>query len=197
MSTRPNVLLILNDDMGYSDLGCYGEEIETPNLDQLAENGIRFTQFYNTARCSPSRASLLTGLHPHQTGIGVLTEDNSRGGGYPGNLNDRCVTLPEVLKPYGYRTYMSGKWHVAHDFVRVSATWPRHRGFDRFYGTLAGAGSYYDPNTLTRDNANIEQEAQQDPNFYYTDAISDNAVRFIQEHVAPRPGKCLPDHLGQ
>ena len=187
MSTRPNVLLILNDDMGYSDLGCYGGEIETPNLDQLAANGIRFTQFYNTARCSPSRASLLTGLHPHQTGIGVLTDDDSPDG-YPGNLNDRCVTLAEVLKWHGYQTYMSGKWHVAHDFVKVTAAWPRQRGFDHFYGTLAGAGSYYDPNTLTRDNENIEQEAQQDPNFYYTDAISDNAVRFLQKHVQEFPG---------
>ncbi len=183
---RPNILLILNDDMGYSDLSCYGGEMDTPNLDRLAENGIRFSQFYNTARCSPSRASLLTGLHPHQTGIGVLTEDDSPDG-YPGNLNDRCVTIAEVLKQQGYRTYMSGKWHVAHDFVNVTPTWPRQRGFDRFFGTIAGAGSYYQPNTLTRDNENIEAEAEQDSDFYYTDAISDNAVQFIREHVQHCP----------
>lgn len=182
----PNILLILNDDMGYSDLGCYGGEVDTPNLDRLAANGIRFSQFYNTARCSPSRASLLTGLHPHQTGIGVLTEDDSPDG-YPGNLNDRSVTMAEALKLHGYRTYMSGKWHVAHDMVNVNASWPRQRGFDRFFGTLAGAGSYYYPSTLTRDNENVESEAERDSDFYYTDAISDNAARFIREHAAHFP----------
>ena len=109
---QPNVVLILNDDMGYSDIGCYGGEIETPNLDRLAANGLRFSQFYNTARCSPSRASMLTGLHPHQTGVGILTYDSGPEG-YAGNLNHRCVTIPQVLKAHGYRTYMSGKWHVA------------------------------------------------------------------------------------
>ena len=110
--TKPNVVLILNDDMGYSDIGCYGGEIETPNLDRLAANGIRFSQFYNTARCSPSRASMLTGLHPHQTGVGILTYDSGPEG-YAGNLNHRCVTIPQALKRNGYKTYMSGKWHVA------------------------------------------------------------------------------------
>ncbi|TDF97480.1 arylsulfatase [Paenibacillus piri] len=178
---RPNIVLIMNDDMGYSDLGCYGGEIDTPNLNRLAENGLRFTQFYNTARCSPSRASLLTGLHPHQTGIGILTEDDGPDG-YPGNLNRNCVTIAEALGGSGYRTYMSGKWHVAHDFTGEKHTWPKQRGFDRFYGTIAGAGSFYDPNTLTRDNENIEHEAEENRDFYYTDAISDNAVRFIRDH---------------
>jgi arylsulfatase A-like enzyme len=109
---RPNIVLILNDDMGYSDLGCYGGEVQTPHLDRLAAGGLRFSQFYNTARCSPSRASLLTGLHPHQTGIGILTYDSGPEG-YAGNLNRQCVTIAEVLKGGGYRTYMSGKWHVS------------------------------------------------------------------------------------
>ncbi|MEK3888297.1 arylsulfatase [Bacillus sp. FSL K6-3431] len=182
MGKSPNILLILNDDMGFSDIGCYGGEVDTPNLDALAEQGIRFTQFYNTARCSPSRASLLTGLHPHQTGIGILTDDDGPEG-YAGNLNKQCVTIPEVLKGCSYSTFMSGKWHVANDFINVSDTWPRQRGFDRFYGSIAGAASYYDPKTLTRDNENIEHEAQTNENFYYTDAISDNAVQFIREHV--------------
>ena len=106
MATKPNIVLILNDDMGYSDIGCYGGEVETPHLDRLAKGGVRFSQFYNTARCSPSRASLLTGLHPHQTSIGVLTY-NMGPEGYAGNLNDRCVTIPEVLKSSGYRSYLS------------------------------------------------------------------------------------------
>ena len=99
---KPNVVLILNDDMGYSDLGCYGGEIDTPNLDRLARDGLRFSQFYNTARCSPSRASMLTGLHPHQTGVGILTYDSGPEG-YAGNLNKRCVTIPQALRTNGYR----------------------------------------------------------------------------------------------
>ena len=161
---KPNVVLILNDDMGYSDLGCYGGEIETPNLDRLARNGLRFSQFYNTARCSPSRASMLTGLHPHQTGVGILTYDSGPEG-YAGNLNKRCVTIPGALKASGYRSYMSGKWHVASSLTKPTDTWPLQRGFDEFYGTIIGAGSFYDPNTLTRGNDNIEHEAKGDQAF--------------------------------
>jgi arylsulfatase A-like enzyme len=184
---KPNIVLILNDDMGYSDLGCYGGEVQTPNLDRLAAGGVRFTQFYNTARCSPSRASLLTGLHPHQTGIGVLTY-NMGPEGYAGDLNRRCVTIAEALKPSGYRSYLSGKWHVANNLVKPTDSWPMQRGFDGFYGTIIGAGSFYDPNTLTRGNDNIEHEAKA-PGFFYTDAISDNAVAFIREHRKAHAGQ--------
>ena len=180
MSKRPNILLILNDDMGYSDIGCYGGEVQTPNLDRLATNGLRFTQFYNTARCSPSRASLLTGLHPHQTGIGILTYDCGPEG-YAGNLNQRCATIAEVLKTAGYRTYLSGKWHVSSNLTEPTDSWPRQRGFDEFFGTIIGAGSFYDPNTLTRGNDNAEHEARA-PGFFYTDAISDEAVKFLRSH---------------
>ena len=182
---QPNVVLILNDDMGYSDLGCYGGEIETPNLDRLAANGLRFSSFYNTARCSPSRASMLTGLHPHQTGVGILTYDSGPEG-YAGNLNQRCVTIPEVLRAHGYRTYMSGKWHVSSNLVKPTGSWPLQRGFDEFYGTIIGAGSFYDPNTLTRGNENAEHEAHAE-GFFYTDAISDQAVEYIERHARERP----------
>lgn len=183
MPGKPNILLILNDDMGYSDIGCYGGEVDTPNLNRLAANGLRYSQFYNTARCSPSRASLLTGLHPHQTGVGILTYDYGPEG-YAGNLNKQCVTIPQVLKVHGYRTYMSGKWHVAGSLEEPSDAWPMQRGFDEFYGTIIGAGSFYDPNTLTRGNTNIEHEATEDKNFFYTDAISDQAAAFIHKHAA-------------
>ena len=186
MNKKPNIVLILNDDMGYSDIGCYGGEVETPNLDRLAANGLRFSQFYNTARCSPSRASLLTGLHPHQTGIGVLTYSFGPEG-YAGNLNDQCVTIPEALKTNGYRNYMSGKWHVAGNLTEPTASWPLQRGFDEFFGTIIGAGSFYDPNTLTRGNENIEHEAKRDKDFFYTDAISDQAAAYIREHAAHHP----------
>jgi arylsulfatase len=185
---KPNIVLILNDDMGYSDIGCYGGEIDTPNLDRLAAGGLRFSQFYNTARCSPSRASLMTGLHPHQTGVGILTYDFGPEG-YAGNLNKRCVTIPQALKASGYRSYMSGKWHVASSLVKPTDTWPMQRGFDAFYGTIIGAGSFYDPNTLTRGNENIEHEASQDKEFFYTDAISDQAATYIRDHCREHPDR--------
>ena len=187
MNTGPNVLLILNDDMGYSDIGCYGGEIRTPSLDRLAAGGVRFTQFYSSPRCSPSRASLLTGLHPHQTGIGILTECLGPES-YPGDLNRKCVTMAELLGENGYSTYMSGKWHVAHD-LQATGNWPCDRGFERFYGTICGAGNYFYPTTLTRQSENVEHEARDNRNYYYTDAISDNAVAFIEEHVRNRPDK--------
>ena len=109
---RPNIILIMSDDMGYSDIGCYGGEIKTPSLDQLASDGLRYTQFYNTARCCPTRACLLTGLYPHQTGVGYMMQDRGLDG-YRGDLNRNCVTIAEVLHKAGYNTYLSGKWHVS------------------------------------------------------------------------------------
>ena len=151
---RPDIVLVLADDMGFSDIGCYGGEIETPNLDRLAREGVRLTQFYNTARCSPSRASLLTGLHPHQVGVGILNFDDTPDG-YPGDLSPASVTVPEALKAAGYATYLSGKWHVSSDMERPNASWPTRRGFDRTFGTLEGAGSFYRPRTLMRDETNV------------------------------------------
>jgi arylsulfatase A-like enzyme len=182
---RPNIVLIMADDMGYSDIGCYGGEIHTPNLDRLAAGGLRFTQFYNTARCCPTRASLMTGLYQHQTGVGHMMNDRGYDG-YRGDLNNRCVTIAEVLKQAGYSTYMSGKWHVTKhrgpDGPKYN--WPRQRGFDRFFGTIHGAGSFYDPCSLTRDNTQIPPDSD---DFYYTNAISDNAVRFVREHNSDKP----------
>jgi arylsulfatase A-like enzyme len=182
MTGKPNVVVILVDDMGYSDIGCYGGEIPTPNLDRLAAGGVRMSQFYNTARCSPSRASLLTGLHPHQTGIGILTEDQ-RPYGYPGTINDRCATMAEVLRGGGYATYMSGKWHLCGRMDQPNGAWPTRRGFDRFFGTIVGAGNYWNPNTLTRDESPVTDE-EMGPDFFYTDAIGSAAADFITTHAA-------------
>lgn len=183
---RPNIIVIMSDDMGYSDIGCYGSEISTPNLDNLAANGLRYTHFYNTGRCCPTRASLLTGLYAHQAGIGQMTNDGGQDG-YRGDLSRNAVTMAEVLKPAGYSTYMSGKWHVTKQLKPDGSkdNWPRQRGFDRFYGTVIGAGSLFDPWTLTRGNKAItpENDAEYKPEqYYYTDAISDNAVKFVSEH---------------
>lgn len=183
---RPNIILIMSDDMGYSDIGCYGGEINTPTLDTLAANGLRFTQFYNTARCCPTRASLLTGLHPHQAGVGHMMEDRGTPA-YQGDLNQTSVTIAEVLKTAGYSTYMTGKWHVTP--LKPSRenpdkkNWPMQRGFDRFFGTIHGAGSFYDPNTLTSGNDFIAPS----DDFYYTNAISDTAAKYIREHQFDKP----------
>ena len=187
---RPNIIIIMADDFGYSDLGCYGAEIQTPHLDRLAAGGLRFTSFYNAGRCCPTRASLLTGLYPHQAGIGEMVSER-KAPGYIGRLNDRCVTIAEALKPAGYATMAVGKWHVSHfdykkNFASHRDTWPLQRGFDRFYGTVSGGGSYYNPLGLFRDNKQISVDT--DPgyparDFYYTDAISDHATRFLREHA--------------
>ncbi len=188
--SRPNILLIMADDMGYSDIGCYGGEVRTPTLDRLAANGLRFSQFYNTARCCPTRASLMTGLYPHQAGMGHMTSDRGTDG-YRGDLNEHNVTIAEVLKQAGYQTFMSGKWHVTKhmgqwsgDSLTSTHNWPRQRGFDQFYGTILGAGSFYDPVTLTEGNTPIDL---QDTSFYYTDVISGKAIKYIQESDTDTP----------
>lgn len=209
-SEKPNIVVIMADDMGFSDLGCYGGEIETPNLDRLSGNGLRFSQFYNAARCCPTRASLLTGLYPHQAGVGAMVSPHDERPGYRGRLNESCVTIAEVLRGAGYTTLMSGKWHVTHyQYADPGATlhpasWPLQRGFDRFFGTLAGAGSFFTPVSLMRGNEFIKP----DDDFYYTDAINNEAARFILEaepdkplflytaHVAPHwPLHALPEDI--
>jgi arylsulfatase A-like enzyme len=179
VTVRPNIILIMADDMGYSDIGCYGSEIRTPNLDALGTNGVRMSQFYNTARCSPARASLLTGLHPHQTGIGILT-DNDGPVGYPGTINDRCVTIAEVLGDHGYRTAMRGKWHLTGQVHQPDGTWPTRRGFESFYGILTGASNYYDPTTLTRD----ETPEKADGDYYFTTVLGEEAAAFVTDQAA-------------
>ncbi len=192
--TKPNIVIILADDMGYSDVSCFGSEIPTPNIDRLAASGVRFTQMYNCARCCPSRASLLTGLYPHQAGIGHMVTDLGDPA-YQGYLNENCVTIAEVLKGAGYRTLMSGKWHVggAYD-LHAPDSWavprkqhpkPTDRGFEEFYGTLDGCGSYYNPHTLMRNEQFLPSPVNDE--FYYTDAISREAVRMIRENARKNP----------
>ncbi|MDX1359049.1 MAG: sulfatase-like hydrolase/transferase, partial [Clostridia bacterium] len=187
---KPNIILILVDDMGYSDIGCYGGEIQTPNLDKLADDGIKFTQFYNTARCCPTRASIMTGLHPHQTGIGHMTNvpensDHDLGApGYRGFLNNNCVTIGEVLLQDGYHTYISGKWHLG---MHGQEKWPLQRGFERFYGLLPGACSYCMPSGGRGIMYGNEPVEIKDPDYYTTDAFTDYAIKFIDEQEDDKP----------
>jgi arylsulfatase A-like enzyme len=175
---RPNIVVVLADDLGWSDVGCYGSEIRTPNLDRLAGKGVRFTQFYNTARCCPTRSSLLTGLYPHQTGIGHMVNPRPLPG-YQGDLNRKCVTMAEALEPAGYQTMMCGKWHVARD-VHKPGNWPLQRGFDKYYGIITGATNYFDPVTLVRDNTVVSGEGD---GYYFTDALAAQAEQYVGDAV--------------
>ena len=191
VDSRPNVILVMSDDMGFSDIGCYGGIIQTPNLDRLAHNGLQYMQFYNMGRSCPTRASLLTGLYPHQAGIGHMINDRGEDG-YRGTLNTQCVTLGEVMRLAGYSTFVSGKWHVTDqlDDKGPLTNWPLQRGFDKFYGIIHGACSYYDPYTLTRGNSFIspfnDPEYKND-RYYFTDAITDNAIQFIRDAKKGQP----------
>ncbi|MGJ8657079.1 MAG: sulfatase-like hydrolase/transferase [Akkermansiaceae bacterium] len=187
-AVKPNIIVILTDDMGYSDIGCYGSEIETPNLDALATNGLRFSQFYNTSRCSPTRSSLITGLYSHQAGMGLLTKDEGpQNPGYRGRLMERSVTIAEVLGSVGYRSIITGKWHMGD----AKKEWlPLARGFDRFYGCPQGGGFYFkpsswkDPRSIMRGDEVIYNEQIDPPEGWYaTDAFTDEGLKYVKEAV--------------
>lgn len=177
--------------MGYSDIGSYGGEIRTPNLDALAQNGLRFRQFYNAARCCPTRAALLTGKYPHQAGMGhmVVTGNATPAPGpYQGYLNE-STTIAEALREKGYSTYMAGKWHVG----EKPEHWPRKRGFDRYFGLISGANSYFE---ILPQEKNIRQIVLDDSpwtppatGFYMTDAITDYARTFLKNHFTQQKEK--------
>lgn len=180
--TKPNIIVIMADDMGYSDLGCYGGEVETPHLDNLAEHGLRYKQFYNSARSCPSRATLMTGLYPHQAGMGWMAAADMGRPAYQGYLNRECVTIAEVLKAAGYGTYMTGKWHLSSDRQndgKVKEYWPNQRGFDRFFGIVGGASNYFN---MTYNVDNAQFSSRNDDSFYFTHAISDTATAYIDRH---------------
>jgi len=184
---RPNIVLILADDMGFSDLGIMGSEIRTPNIDSIAHRGALLASMYNAARCCPSRAALLTGLYPHKAGVGHMGA-NLGEPAYQGYLRNDAATIAEILRPAGYRTLMAGKWHVGGDFwARLVDTWrvgdvdhptPRQRGFDRFYGIIDGTINYFSPWYILEDDRRVEVSPT---DYYFTDAITDKAIEMIEE----------------
>ena len=217
----PNFILILADDMGFSDIGCFGSEIATPNLDKLGLNGCRLTQLYNTSRCCPTRASLLTGLSPQQAGVGHLVDDWGVGPAYQGWLREDTITIAEALKAGGYRTCYSGKWHVNwsfeptpgeaidslhHHLGKPGYPHPMQRGFDDVYALMAGATSLFNPDHLLLQDQWVKPEQ---PCYYITDAITDRAINMIDQamqseqpfflhltHIAPHwPLHALPEDI--
>ena len=190
VTQRPNIILILVDDMGFSDLGCTGSEIRTPNIDGIAETGLLLSAMYNCARCCPTRAALLTGLYPHKAGIGHMGADLGTPA-YRGFLRNDSATIAEALRAAGYRTCMAGKWHVGGDFMaREVDSWrlgdvdhptPRQRGFDRFYGIVDGVTHFFSPHCILEDDSRSPVSPS---DYYFTDAITDKALAMIEESVA-------------
>ena len=194
--SKPNILVILADDMGFSDLGCYGSEIHTPNLDKLAAEGLRFTHFYNTSRSCPTRASLLTGLYQHQAGIGRMTFDDNQPG-YRGTMTHNGVTIAEALKENGYQTAWVGKWHIAetplrpdqrqwlahqvqHDEFAPKDNYPINRGFQDCYGTIYGVVDYFDPFSLISGDQPVNSVPK---DYYSTIALADTAVAYVNKYA--------------
>ena len=177
---KPNIIIILADDMGYSDIGCFGSDARTPNLDAMATGGLKMTNFYNASRCCPSRASLLTGLYQHQAGVGDMVNTRAQPA-YQGYLNKNCVTIAEALKVGGYNTFMAGKWHVG----QAPEHWPVKRGFDHYFGLIDGANSYFE-NRPYRPNQKLtialdDKPYTPGPGYYSTDAYTDHALEFIDQ----------------
>ena len=183
-SKQPNIVLIMADDMGYSDLGCYGSEISTPNIDKLAMKGIRFNRIYNSSRCCPTRASMLTGMYPHNAGVGNMTlpsGEEGEKGPYQGYLGRDAITIAEALKSAGYNSYLTGKWHVGEGLEN----WPLQRGFDRYFGLISGASSYFEliKNQKRKRQMALDNDPWEPPteDFYMTDAITEHAIEWIND----------------
>src|SRR5574337_2233298 len=186
----PNILLVLFDDVGFSDLGCYGSSIRTPHIDQLAARGLRYTGFHTTAMCSTTRAALLTGRNHHAVGMGCLANFDSGFPGYRGKISRDAGTLAEMLRPHGWRNYMVGKWHVVPLTQSGPAGpfdgWPLGRGFDRFYGFMNAETDHYTPE-LVQDNTHVDPPGMYETGYHLSADLADKAIRFIADHLAQRP----------
>ncbi len=191
-SGAPNVIIMVVDDLGWSDLGCFGSEIATPNLDRVAANGLQFTNFHVTPMCSPSRASLLTGMHPHRAGMGTVAQSDPGFPGYAHELRDDVITLAEVLRDNGYATAAVGKWHLAKDSDISHAgpmhSWPCQRGFERYYGFLGPFTNLHQPNQIVEDNTIVDRDDYPE-GYYFSDDITDRSIRMFREVKTANPTK--------
>jgi arylsulfatase A-like enzyme len=186
----PNVLLVLFDDVGFSDFGCYGSAIRTHAIDRLAAEGLRYASFHTTAMCSTTRAALLTGRNHHSVGMGCLANFDSGFPGYRGKIAHEAGTLAEILRTNGYRNYFCGKWHVTPMSEGGSTGpfngWPLGRGFDRFYGFMNAETDHYTPE-LVQDNTHVTPPGAFETGYHLSADLADRAIRFIADHAAQRP----------
>jgi arylsulfatase len=186
----PNILVVLFDDVGFSDFGCYGSPIKTPTIDALAAEGLRYTGFHTTAMCSTTRAALLTGRNHHSVGMGCLANFDSGFPGYRGKIAREAGTLPEILRGHGYGTYMVGKWHAT-PLSQVGASgpydgWPLGRGFNRYYGFMDAETDHFSPE-LVRDNTPVEPPGGYGDGYHLTADLVDESIRFVADHIADAP----------
>ena len=180
----PNVLFIVLDDVGYSDLGCFGSEIETPHIDSLAKGGLRYSNFHVTAMCSPTRAALLTGRNAHAVGMGAIAEWSSGFPGYQGRITPKAATFAEMLSNHAYGSYAVGKWHLANmaDYTTAGphAYWPLNKGFSRWYGFLGGFNDHWNPD-LHEDNHPVQRAKSE--NYHLTQDLIERAIGFVRDHI--------------
>ena len=188
----PDVVVVLLDDLGFAQLGCYGSELHTPNIDRLAAGGLRYTNFHVTPLCSPSRAALLTGRNHHEVGMRALSNFST---GFPhmlGHVSDHAATMGEVLRDEGYATFAVGKWHLC-PMEQASAAgpfdqWPCQRGFDRFYGFLEGETDHFHPE-LVHDNHMVDPPGRAEDGYHLTEDLVDRAIRMVHDTVSVRPDR--------
>ncbi len=188
----PNIVVIMCDDIGYSDVGCYGSEIPTPHIDRLAGEGLRYRDYHATPMCSPTRAALMTGLEPHRAGVGHVAHSDPGFPGYAMELTPFAPTLPELLRDAGYQTLMVGKWHLTKDSQVNDAgdrsSWPLQKGFDRYYGFLDAFTNFHHPHRLVEDNHAVTVDRYPD-GYFVTDDLTDRAISMIRECRASDPSK--------
>lgn len=188
----PNIVVMLVDDLGYADVGCYGSEIPTPNIDALAGGGLRYTDYHSYPMCSPTRAALLTGLESHRAGVGHVAHSDPGFPGYAMELTRQAPTLAELLRANGYQTLMVGKWHLTKDSEQNDAadrsSWPCQRGFDRYYGFLDAFTNFHHPHRLIEDNHAVRTETYPD-GYFVTDDFTDRAISMVRESKASNPEK--------
>jgi len=188
----PNVIVMLADDLGFADLGCYGSEIDTPSLDRLAAEGLRYTNFHVNPMCSPTRASLLTGLNHHLAGMGHVAHSDPGYPGYAHELRDNAVTMAELFRDSGWASLMVGKWHLCKDSDLHEAadrhSWPLQRGFDRYYGILDGFTNFHQPHRLYEDNHHVAVD-RYDEDYYFTDDLTSRAISMIDDLRSSHPAK--------
>ena len=188
----PNIIVMIVDDLGYSDIGCYGSEIDTPNLDALSTSSLQFTNFHSTPMCSPTRAALLTGLNAHAAGVGSVPHSDSGFPGYAMELAENAATIAETLRDNGWSTMAVGKWHLTKDAEQNAAgnkrSWPCQRGFERYYGVLDAFTNLHHPHRIVEDNHQVEVDQYPD-DFFFTDDLTDHAISMIRETKAADPSK--------